>query len=418
MRKSLVFTTIAATFLMLGTEAEALTLSEAVNLAINNNPSLIQTQKSINSAAEDLKVARGSKGVTVSLSGSVDADKTEGTSDSESASARITGSIPLYTGGRLEADIKAASLSLDIASLDYLQAKDDLVYQVATAYVDALEAKATNAVDVETRNNLADHEELIGNLYDAGAKAKIDLLRAQVETANARQEVSKSQANYEISLTKLANLLSLDAINNLEVEDFSPADESLDLEECLSTAIQQRNDLKADELKIQRADEEITSAKSGWKPSLNASAGTGFNARSKKWDPTSDATAGISASWSIFDSDITRAKVDKAKIESEQLQLALQSDIEAVNRDVISAYKNLAAALVRIKSTEESVKLAEEERFIATERYLAGEGILLDVLDAEVALKTARKNHVSAKYDVIRYRFELAHAMGVTMNNS
>ena len=42
------------------------------------------------------------------------------------------------------------------------------------------------------------------------------------------------------------------------------------------------------------------------------------------------------------------------------------------------------------------VNMAGEERFIASERYRAGEGILLDILDAEVALKEARLNHLSA----------------------
>ena len=93
----------------------------------------------------------------------------------------------------------------------------------------------------------------------------------------------------------------------------------------------------------------------------------------------------------------------------------MQSDIENVHKDVISAYKNLQSALVRLETTKRAVELAEEERFIATERYRAGEGILLDILDAEVALSTARKNHISARYDVIRYRFALAHAMGKTL---
>ena len=405
---------IASTLLTFTAEAQALSLSEAIDIALRNNPSLLQTQKSVDAAVEEIRIAKGNKGFSVSLTGSADASKSEGTSDSESTSARISGSIPIYSGGRLEAELKSANLSLDIAKFDYLQAIDDLTYQVAVAYVDALENKATNEVDVETRNNLAEHEELIANLYQAGSKAKIDLLRAQVETSNANQDVSRSQAAHEISLTQLATLMSLDSITNLEIEDLNTSTDLIDIETCITRASEQRNDLKSDELKIQRAQEQITSAKSGWLPTLNASAGTGFNAHSDKWDPTSDATAGLSASWNIFDSKVTRAKVDEAKIEAERLRLAMQSDVEAVNKDVISAHKNLKAALVRLETTDRAVRLAEEERFIATERYKAGEGIILDILDAEVALKTARKNNVSAKYDVIRYRFELAHAMGKT----
>ena len=90
--------------------------------------------------------------------------------------------------------------------------------------------------------------------------------------------------------------------------------------------------------------------------------------------------------------------------------------MNSAHESVITAYKNLKIAVLRLRTTQRAVALAEEERFIATERYRAGEGILLDVLDAEVSLATARKNHVSATYDVARYRFDLAHAVGDTLS--
>ena len=89
--------------------------------------------------------------------------------------------------------------------------------------------------------------------------------------------------------------------------------------------------------------------------------------------------------------------------------------MDSVHEAVITAHKNLKIAHMRLKTTQKAVDLAEEERYIATERYNAGDGILLDVLDAEVALATAKKNNVSAHYDVARYSFDLAHAVGDTL---
>ena len=93
----------------------------------------------------------------------------------------------------------------------------------------------------------------------------------------------------------------------------------------------------------------------------------------------------------------------------------MDSDIDSAHESVVTAHKNLRIALLRLTTTQRSVELAEEERYIATERYNAGEGILLDILDAELALSTAKKNNVSARYDVIRYSFDLAHATGDTL---
>lgn len=409
------FLTVILMALLLMTPAQALPLQDAVQTALANNPNLQRTEQSIRTAEESLKSARGRKGVTVSASGSVNASKTEGVDDSERASTGISASLPLYSGGRLEAAIKSAELGIEVSKLDFAQSQDDLIYQVATAYVNALENLATSKVDYETEQNLSAHERMIGEQFAAGAKAKIDLLRAQVETSNALQNAARSHAAYEVALVNLAALMSTDSIANLTVEDFETNLAVEDVEKYLAEADENRRDLKADVLRIEQGELDVESAKSGWLPNVNANVGTDFSAASRRWHITPDASAGISASWSIFDSGVTRAAVEAAKVEVERLKLAMDADLDDIHEDVVTAHKNLKIALLRLTTTQKAVELAEEERYIATERYNAGEGILLDILDAEVALSTAKKNNVSARYDVARYSFDLAHAVGNTL---
>ncbi len=395
--------------------ASALSLREAAQTALENNPSLQRTQREIEVAEEYLKVARGNKGVSVSASSSYNAAKTEGTLHSRSLSARVTASLTLYSGNKLETQIKSAELDIETARLEFLKAKDDLVYQVAIAYVDALENLATTRVNLQTEENLAAHEQNIALLYDAGSKAKIDLLRAQVETANAEQDTSKSHAAYEVSLVNLATLMSVNDISDMTLDEISTALEMVDLEDFLTRADENRDDLRADALRIEQGELNIEIARANKRPTVSAQVGTGLNSSYDSWHPTPDISAGVSASWNIFDSGITRAQIQSAEIELGRLRLAMESDIDSVHKDVVTAYKNLQIAIMRLRTTQKAVDLAEEERYIATEKYNAGEGILLDILDAETALATARKNLVSATYDVARYRIELAHAMGDTL---
>ena len=393
-----------------------MSLREAVQTALEKNPSLQRTEKAIEVAEESLKVAKGNKKFYVSASGNAGISKYEGTEDSESLSARLSGSIPIYSGNRLESQIKSAELEIDVAKFQFNQAKEDLIFDVATAYVNALETLAESKVYLETEENLAEHEKNISAMYDAGAKAKIDLLRAQVETSNAEQNTAKSRAAYEVNLTNLATLMSLQRISNLTVEEFQTFLELGDIENFLSKADENRNDLKADELKIDQGEVNIEIARSGKRPTLSAEIGAGLNSASRSWHVTPDASAGLSLNWNIFDGGVTRAQIQAAEIELERLQLAMKNDVDSVHEEVITAYKNLKIALTRIKTTQRAVDLAEEERFIATEKYRAGEGILLDILDAEVALTEAKKNHVSAYHDIMRYRLNLAHAIGDTLS--
>ena len=396
--------------------ASALNLREAAQTALENNPSLQRTQREIKVAEEYLKVARGNKGLSISASSSFNAAKTEGTLHSNSLSARISASLTLYSGNKLESQIKSAELDIETAKLSFFKAQDDLVYQVAIAYVDALENLATTKVNLQTEENLAEHEKNIALLYDAGSKAKIDLLRAQVETVNAEQDTAKSHAAYEVSLVNLVTLMAVDNISGITLEEISTELEMLDLEDFLSLADENRDDLKADALKIDQGGLNIEIARANKRPTVTAQAGTGINSAYDSWHPTPDASIGVSASWNIFDSGITNAQIQSAEIALEQLRLQMENDINSVHEDVITAYKNLRIAIMRLRTTQKAVDLAEEERYIATEKYNAGEGILLDILDAETALATARKNLVSATYDVARYRLDLAHAMGDTLS--
>lgn len=393
-----------------------MSLREAIQTALENNPSLQRTEKSIAVAEESLKIAKGNKNWSADASGNASLSKTEGADTSKGISTRVSGSIPIYSGNRLESQIKSAELEIDVAKLQFSQAREDLMYNVAEAYVDALEILAESKVYFETEENLAEHEKNISALYDAGAKAKIELLRAQVETANAAQNTAKSRAAYEVKLTNLATFMSLGTISNLTVEEFQTFLELEEIENYLSKADENRDNLKADALKIDQGELDIEIAKSGKRPTLSASIGAGLSAYGNEWHITPEASAGVSATWNIFDSGVTKAQIKAAEIEVEQLRLALQNDINSVHEEVITAYKNLKIALMRIRTTQRAVELAEEERFIATEKYRAGEGILLDVLDAEFALTEAKKNHVSAYHDIMRYRLSLAHAIGDTLS--
>ena len=409
---------ILATLLLLTlpATASAMTLTEATDTALENNPNLQNSRHSIEIAEKSLSIARGSRGLSITASGGANASKTKDTPDTQSVSASLKGSIPLYSGKRYESQIKSAEIGIDISKFEYTQAEDDLIYQVARAYIDALENYENTQVYKQTEENMADHEKNISSMYEAGSKAKIDLLRAQVETSNAHQDTVKSNAAYEVSLTELATLMAIDSNSKLTVEHVATSMQLGDLDYYLEQAEENRADLQAATLRVDQGAYSLEVAKSGKRPTLSAEAGVGVGANNTlDWEAKPNASAGLSASWNIFDSGVVKAEIKKAETELEQLNLTRQNELNTIREEVTNAYKNLSTALARLRTTKKAVELAEEEREISIEKYRAGEGILLDVLDSEVSLATAKKNHVSATYDVARYQFDLSHAIGNTL---
>ena len=109
---------------------------------------------------------------------------------------------------------------------------------------------------------------------------------------------------------------------------------------------------------------------------------------------------------------VTRAQIDAAEAERDTALLNVQQAEETIDLNLRKAYLNLREAEKRFTATGDAVKQAEEDYFIASQRYRAGEGILLDVLDAQLALSKAKQNDINARYDYARYRAQVENLMG------
>ena len=123
-------------------------------------------------------------------------------------------------------------------------------------------------------------------------------------------------------------------------------------------------------------------------------------------------SASVGVNWNIFDSGVTRGAIDAAEAERDIALLNVKKTEESIDLNLRQAYLNMREAEQRFTSTGDAVRQAEEDYRIASERYRAGEGILLDILDAQTALTTARQNALSARYDYARYRAQVESLMG------
>ena len=103
-----------------------------------------------------------------------------------------------------------------------------------------------------------------------------------------------------------------------------------------------------------------------------------------------------------------RAKANVVKAEESYRQISDQ-----VNLAVRTSYLSMREAEKRIKTTEVAVEQAEEDYRIAQLRYQAGVGTNTDVLDASVALTTAKNNYIQALYDYNTSWALLEQSMGV-----
>lgn len=398
----------------------ALSLDEAIEMALARNTGLKVTKKGEETAEALLRQARGNNGVTVSASDNLSTGKSSGGERNDSNSLKLSGSLPIYSGGKNQANIKSREIGVDTAKLATEREQEDLKLSVIKAYYNALEAKKNIDVNQESVDNYQAHLTNVQQLYSAGSKAKIDVLRSSVELSNAQQDLIKSQNSYEVRLATLRNYINMDREEPLTLTtDFAYEKFSPELSEAVAYAYSNRKDLLSDEYVVEQKELAIKAAKAGFLPTVNLSLGLG---QSNDFHPGSDSShnwsAGVGVNWNIFDSGVTKAQVDEAEIARDVAKLNLEKDKETVDLNLRTAYYNMREAEKRFNSTSDAVNQAEEDYYIATEKYRAGEGLMLDIIDAQLALSTAKLNYISAQYDYARYKAEVENAMGISLTES
>ena len=422
-RKRRAFAALAlstALFLPLQADAMSLTLAEAIQTALAANTGLRVTQAGEQSADAALKQARGRNSIAAEASDTLRTSKTRDEDAQASNTLALSARLPLYSGGANEANIAASELGVRAARLTTERAREDLKYEVTAAYWDAVEAGKKIEVQRDTVNKYDAHLKNVTALYEAGAQAKIDVLRSSVELSNARQELTRAENSYAVSLAALRNLLNISRTEPLTLTSevaYQPFETSV--ENCISYANRSRLDLAEERMKVQQKELAVESARAGKKPTVSLTLGTGLTSQFRpRHDTNADVSASVGVSWNIFDSGVTRAAIEAAEAERDIALLTLKKTEETIDLNLRKAYLNMREAEQRFTSTGDAVRQAREDYHIANERYRAGEGILLDIIDAQTALSAAETNAISARYDYARCRAQVENIMGTELTDS
>ena len=403
-------------------------MQEAMVRAFETNPAIKIAGFEKDAARAQYNAARASRWITVKGSasatrGGLNEDFAEQYKGGEKGidntyGSAIEASIPLYTGGQLSGSIKQAKAGYKSALVGVQKSYNDMRAIVTNGYFMVLQADDMQVLSKESVVRLEEHLKNVKAQYDVGVVAKVDVLRSEVELANAQQNLIKAENAYDLAEANFNKIIGLPLETNLFLEDtlsYVPYDK--DLNYCLEYASKNRPELEQAKQGVQAARGQVRAARSGYQPQISAFATQNWDTKDGHWaaDEESTWSAGVNVSLTIFDTGVTRSKAHAAEAKYFSAEETYRDTIDAVMLDVRSQYLNLREAEKRISTTEVAVSQAEEDYRIAQLRYQAGVGTNTDVLDAQVALTNAQTNYLQSVYDYNISKTNLENAIGVPM---
>ena len=385
-----------------------LTLTDIVEVALQNNPLTRASYLQARSAAASLGAERSA--YYPKLDATVSAARGNfGITDS-GTDATLTAYGPSITldmllldmGGRA-ADVEAARLGLLAADWVHNATVQSVILNVQLTYVGYLDAKgqleAANA-SVKTAQAALDAATV---RHDAGVATIAEVLLAK--TALSQEQLAVDTLNGQVMALRgsLATAMGLPATTPYDVGalpeemPFELADRAV--EPLIAQARAQRPDLAAALVDVEKAATHIRSVRADGLPALSASATAGRT----YYDPTTYGSHGDS--WSArllltvplftgFENkyNVTRAREDAAVAQAQAETLDQQIILE-----VWTSYYGLKTADQLVRTSRDLLASAEQSERVAFGRYREGVGTIIDLLAAQSALAGARSQEIRAR---------------------
>ena len=326
----------------------------------------------------------------------------------------LTMSQPLFQGGEAYLGYKQAQLGRESAGAVVLSARQQLLFQVTQAYYGLQLAQENLAVVKKSHQTAAEHVKMAESRYRAGAVVHADVLSGQVHLSKITQEELTAASQVEIAKSALGMIIGQPEAGGrpLAPPPQEPPPLPKELTNLQEVAQEKRPDLKRLALAARSAQEEVSKARLNFLPRLRVVYEYDLDQRHLFGHNGDSYTVMALMNFNLFNglADLARVRENRAKeVQAHDLRQELQ---DRIRHQVTEAILNLKTAHERLRVAQATLSQARESLRLIRLRYETGIAILLELLTAEDALKSAGLNRVGALFDTHLAQAGLELALG------
>lgn len=320
--------------------------------------------------------------------------------------------------------LKAAKTTQDLYRLRSEMAQEDLIYNIGTAYYQALQTKEQFDNIEANLERLAELERIMELQYKNDLVPKVDVNRIRVNTTNLKNELQNLTTAFEQQKNILKFFMNMPIGQEIALVNSGGALDHLMAEAVtVEQAAAQKTEFQLLNTQKQLTDYSIKNVKAGYYPTVSAYGQYGYQTQRDElfssevpWFKTS--VVGLQVNIPIFDGFRKDAQVKQGQLEMQKIE----EDIDLLQSNTAVELSNALAQLQNSQNTitvqQQNVDLAQEVYDTTNDRYKEGISPLTDLLDAEVNLRTAKTNlnNEKLKYKVAQLNYLKARGELQTLN--
>jgi outer membrane protein len=400
------------------------TLRDALVRTYQTNPTLMAERQSLRQRDEDVDIARAAGRPSADIAAQVNRDiYTRHIIGGNGADLSVTGTIrmPLYSGGRVRNNIRAANVRVEAGRADLRATEGDLFTEAVAAYMDVIRDRSIVQLNQNQVRVLETNLQATRDRFEVGDLTRTDVAQSDARLALARSQLSIVEGRLRASEENYRRVIGVIP------EDLQPPPPLPNLpgtdEQATQIALGNNADLASIAAQTRAAGYDVRVARGARLPTISANSQTtyfdrlgtgvaGQNGVGLNVDNTASASVGLSFSMPLYQGGGAASRVRRAEaVRGELLETAV-----AVERLVVSntnaAFANYRAALLAIESNE----IAVAANTLALEGTRAEQTVgtrnVLDVLNAEQELLNSQVLLVTARRDAYVAGFQLLNVMG------
>jgi outer membrane protein len=407
------------------------TLEEAIARANRVQPSVIAAGGSVRNAQARQRTASGAFLPSLSLNSGLGRSFSEGpqrvdpntgqvisgNATNQSITNSISSNVDLFTGFRRGNEKKAANANHSATEASLANALNNLQLTTTNQFFDVLAAEQLLRVREASVRRAEEQLKVAVAKLQAGRGIRPDSLRSVVTLGNAQLQLVNQQSALATAEANLGRQVGSDGpVGAVDDTTLYTLMSSVDTAALRQEAMAQAPSVKSAEASAVSARAAVNVAKAAYFPTLNLSANISLNgSRANDYDFLQGRQFNLGLSWPIFNRFQREQSIVTARTNAENAEATAADSRRAVLASLSEAFAALEAARLRIGITQTSVQAGQEDLRVQQERYRLGASTIVDVLTSQEALNQAEVDAVTARFDYVRARAQIAALIGRTL---
>jgi len=400
--------------------ALAITLYEALNDTFKNNTQLNAERENIKASEEDINISQADYMPSLTLTGTKSFEDTNKLTNQSGGDASVSDVNPLTSSIKLEQTLldygRDLSHEKNIVGLELAKAKltkkeQDVIYSAIEAFTGLILAREKLEINRRNLNLLIRQVENDKVRLDRGQITITDLSQSESSLAGAQAQFTQASNDLLISKLNYENIIG----NSPDPNKLKKTSKSIvsipgSLNSSIDLSKKNNPDIKIAELELTQSEQDLAISESDLKPSASLSLERSYSDDlSSTYDQKEKDVLKATISWPFYSGGKKRSKINKNSNLTYRKRLLLEDAIKTNDKNVASAWSNLASSESFLNSVIAQVRAAKIANEGISAEYERGSRTTLDViqsnsllLTAQISLANSQKNYLMAQYNLLK----------------